>query len=397
MSAFDKIIGYELIKEELKQIADCLKHTDKYRRMGVSIPRGLLLEGRPGVGKTLMATCLVEESGCRAFICRKDTSDGSFIKHIREIFEQAEENAPSVVVLDDMDKFADADRHNSYAEEYVTVQSCIDRIKGKDVFVIATVNDTNRVTESLIRHGRFDIALRIELSYLLGITNIHPAQTGFSTIPSDIAIETAWSDCSFDFTMAIAEPIRKRIQHRLDQRFGMVDDRIVSYSRIRLPQFHTLDTIGELAADSGVSFVDVDIENPKLIESVYNDICNLKFQREQCCLIPKSTLELARIYAYTFCGSKSENDFSAVKDFVFRDDIYKELVRNDDLPIGEINSLSCNCSIGDKKAKDIKLLNGYGVGERMISAYRKLHNQWYAADCLARVNMLLLIKCYSRE
>ena len=163
MSAFDKIIGYELIKEELKQIADCLKHTDKYRKMGVSIPRGLLLEGRPGVGKTLMATCLVEESGRRAFICRKDTSDGSFIKQIRETFEQAEENAPSIVVLDDMDKFADADRHNSYAEEYVTVQSCIDRIKGKDVFVIATVNDTNRVTESLIRHGRFDIALRIEL------------------------------------------------------------------------------------------------------------------------------------------------------------------------------------------------------------------------------------------
>ena len=106
MSAVDKIIGYELIKEELKQIADCLKLTDKYRRMGVSIPRGLLLEGKPGVGKTLMTTCLVEGSGRIAFICRKDSSDGSFIKHIREIFEQAEENALSVVVLDDMDKFA---------------------------------------------------------------------------------------------------------------------------------------------------------------------------------------------------------------------------------------------------------------------------------------------------
>ena len=182
------------------------------------------------------------------------------------------------------------------------------------------------------------------VSYLLGISNIHPAQTGFSTIPSDIAIETAWSDCSFDFTMTIAEPIRKQIQHRLDQRFGMIDDRIVSYSRIRLPQFRTLETIGELAAASGVSFADVDIENPKLIESVNNDICHSKFQREQCCSIPKSTLELARIYAYTCCGSKSENDFSAVKDFVFRDDIYKELIRDDDLLIGEINSLSGNCS-----------------------------------------------------
>ena len=235
------------------------------------------------------------------------------------------------------------------------------------------------------------------VSFLLGISNIHPAQTGYSTIPSDIAIETAWSDCSFDFTMAIAKPIRKRIQHRLDQRFGMVDDRIVSYSRIRLPQFHTLETIGELAAASGVSFADVDIENQKLIKSVYNDICHLRFQREQYCSIPKSTLELARIYAYTCCSSESENDFSAVKDFVFRDDIYKELVRNDDLPIGEINGLSYNCSMGCKKAKDIKILIGYGVGERMISAYRKLHNQWYAAECLARVNMMLLIKYYSTD
>ena len=235
------------------------------------------------------------------------------------------------------------------------------------------------------------------ISYLLGISNIHPAQTGYSTTTSDIAIETAWSDCSFDFTMAIAEPIRKQIHHRLDQRFGMVDDRMVSYSRIRLPQFHTLETIGELAAESGVSFADVDIDNPKLIESVYNDICNLKFPRKQCCSLPESTLELARIYAYACCGSEPKNDYSAVKDFVFRDDIYKELVNDADLPIGEINGLSYNCSMGCKKAKDIKILIGYGVGERMISAYRKLHNQWYAAECLARVNMLLLIKYYSTD
>ena len=87
----------------------------------------------------------------------------------------------------------------------------------------------------------------------------------------------------------------------------------------------------------------------------------------------------------------------SVKDFVFRDDIYKELVNDADLPIGEINGLSYNCSMGCKKAKDIKILIGYGVGERMISAYRKLHNQWYAAECLARVNMMLLIKYYSTD
>lgn len=162
MSAFDKIIGYALIKEELKQIADCLKNTVKYRRMGVSIPNGLLIDGKPGVGKTLMTMCLVEESGRKAFICRKDTHDGDFVEHIRETFEEAEENAPSIVVLDDMDKFAEVEGRNRYAEEYVTVQSCIDMVKGKDVFVIATANDTMRVPESLIRHGRFDVSLEID-------------------------------------------------------------------------------------------------------------------------------------------------------------------------------------------------------------------------------------------
>ena len=88
MSAFDKIIGYELIKQELRQLADCLKNTNKYRTRGVSIPRGLLLEGDPGVGKTSMTMCLVAESGRRAFICRKDTHDGDFVEHIREVFEE---------------------------------------------------------------------------------------------------------------------------------------------------------------------------------------------------------------------------------------------------------------------------------------------------------------------
>ena len=135
---------------------------DSYRRMGLFIPRGLLFKGAPGVGKTLMTMCLVEESGRKAFICRKDAADGDFMEHIRDMFEAAEENVPSIVVLDDMDKFADAEGRNRYAEEYVTVQSCIDRVKGKDIFVIATANDIARVPESLIRHGRFDISLEIE-------------------------------------------------------------------------------------------------------------------------------------------------------------------------------------------------------------------------------------------
>ena len=74
MKAMDKIIGYSSIKRELRQISDTLKNREAYDKLGVSSPRGLLLYGEPGVGKSLMAAAIIEESGRPAYICRKDNS-----------------------------------------------------------------------------------------------------------------------------------------------------------------------------------------------------------------------------------------------------------------------------------------------------------------------------------
>ena len=162
MNAMDKIIGYASIKSELKQIGDTLKNEEIYKKLGVSAPRGLLLHGDPGVGKSLMATAVIEESGRKAFTCRKDKPNGDFVKHIKDVFDQAAENAPSIVYLDDMDKFTNGDERHPDAEEYVTVQSCIDEVKGKDVFVLATVNNIRNLPNSLYRAGRFDRTIEVE-------------------------------------------------------------------------------------------------------------------------------------------------------------------------------------------------------------------------------------------
>ena len=162
MKAIDKIIGYSNIKCELKQIADTLKNRDVYEKLGVYSPRGLLLYGEPGVGKSLMASAIIEESGRTAFTCRKDKPNGDFVKHIKETFDKAAENAPSIVYLDDMDKFANGDERHPDAEEYVTVQSCIDEVKHKEVFVLATVNNINNLPKSLYRAGRFDRTIEVE-------------------------------------------------------------------------------------------------------------------------------------------------------------------------------------------------------------------------------------------
>lgn len=162
MSKFDMIIGYAAVKKELRQIADTLKNREAYEKLGVSAPRGLLLHGEPGVGKSLMASAIIEESGRKAFVCRKDQPNGDFVKVIKATFDKAIQNAPSIVYLDDMDKFANGDEHHPDAEEYVTVQSCIDAAKGKEVFVLATVNNMRCLPSSLRRAGRFDRVMRIE-------------------------------------------------------------------------------------------------------------------------------------------------------------------------------------------------------------------------------------------
>ncbi len=156
MNAFDKVIGYEAIKNELLQICDMIHNRDIYTKLGVKLPQGILLSGEPGLGKTLMAKCFIEESGLQAFTVRRNKSGDDFVGEITEVFRKAAEQAPAVIFLDDMDKFANEDDWHRDAPEYVAVQAGIDEVKGSDVFVIATVNEAHKLPDSLTRAGRFD-------------------------------------------------------------------------------------------------------------------------------------------------------------------------------------------------------------------------------------------------
>ncbi len=162
MDNFEAIIGYDSIKTELKRIADVLNNAEKYAKLGVTQPNGLLLYGEPGVGKTTMAKCLLSSLDRKVFVCRKTKSDGDFVDEISKTFERAKVEAPSVVFLDDFDKFANDDSNHRDAEEYVAVQSNIDNVKGTRVFVIATANDIGKLPRSLLRAGRFDKSIEIK-------------------------------------------------------------------------------------------------------------------------------------------------------------------------------------------------------------------------------------------
>ena len=159
---FEEIVGYDDIKKELRIISDMLNNGDVYKKLGASINEGLILSGKPGTGKTTMANCLVRSTGRSVYVCRKKSTDGEFVKTINGVFQSAKENMPSNVLLDDLDKFSDKDE-DCDAEEFVAVQSCMDEIKGMDIFVIATVNNIRKIPGSLQRAGRLGKRIQVRL------------------------------------------------------------------------------------------------------------------------------------------------------------------------------------------------------------------------------------------
>ena len=161
MKEFEKIIGYDGIKKVLYQYADVLKNIEKYSKLGVVPPNGILLCGDPGLGKTLMAKCFIETTGLKSFIIRKEKSNGDFVNHIKKTYDEAKKEGNTIVFLDDMDKFSNEDEKHCNTEEYVTIQSCIDECKGCGVFTIATVNNQYILPDSLLRHGRFDEIIKL--------------------------------------------------------------------------------------------------------------------------------------------------------------------------------------------------------------------------------------------
>ena len=156
MSSFDMVIGYDAIKEELIQICDRVHNRQSYEKIGAKFPHGMLLYGEPDLGKTLLVNCFITETGLPAYTVRLNKENDDFIGNITDTFKEPKEHAPSIVFLDDMDKFANEDDEHINTPEYVAVQSGIDEVRESEVFVIATANAPQKFPDSLTRTGRFD-------------------------------------------------------------------------------------------------------------------------------------------------------------------------------------------------------------------------------------------------
>jgi cell division protease FtsH len=171
---FDDVAGIDEAEAELVEIVDFLKAPDKYTRLGGSAPKGVLLIGAPGTGKTLLARAVAGEAGVPFF----SMSASEFVEmivgvgaaRVRDLFRQARESAPAIIFIDEIDAIGRARGQISlggHSEQEQTLQQILTEMDGfsgrEGVIVLAATNAPDVLDRALLRPGRFDRRVVVNL------------------------------------------------------------------------------------------------------------------------------------------------------------------------------------------------------------------------------------------
>ena len=185
---FEHVAGLEEAKEEVEEIVDFLKNPNKYTRLGGKIPRGAMLIGPPGTGKTLLAKAVAGEAKVPFFSLSGSDFVEMFVgvgaSRVRDLFKQAKEKAPSIIFIDEIDAIGRARGKNSITgsndERENTLNQLLSEMDGFGtnigVIVLAATNRADVLDKALVRPGRFDRQIYIDLPDLAerkAIFNVH--------------------------------------------------------------------------------------------------------------------------------------------------------------------------------------------------------------------------------
>lgn len=164
---FDNVAGVDEEKEELEEIVEFLKTPKKFTDMGARIPKGVLLVGQPGTGKTLLAKAVAGEAGVPFFSISGSEFVEMFVgvgaSRVRDLFDQAKKNAPSIIFIDEIDAVGrqrGAGLGGGHDEREQTLNQLLVEMDGfgtnEGVIVLAATNRPDVLDKALLRPGRFD-------------------------------------------------------------------------------------------------------------------------------------------------------------------------------------------------------------------------------------------------
>ena len=197
-ATFADVAGADEEKHELEEIVDFLKNPRKYAEIGARIPKGVLLMGPPGTGKTLLARAVAGEAGCPFFSISGSDFVEMFVgvgaSRVRDLFEQAKKNAPSIIFIDEIDAVG---RHRGtgigggHDEREQTLNQLLVEMDGKDnVIVIAATNRRDILDPALMRPGRFDRQIVVGYPDVKGREAILKVHTKSKNVGPDVDLGT---------------------------------------------------------------------------------------------------------------------------------------------------------------------------------------------------------------
>ncbi len=199
--SFDDVAGIDEAKAELAEVVEFLKFPERFMALGARIPKGVLLVGQPGTGKTLMARAVAGEAGVPFF----HISGSEFVEmfvgvgaaRVRDLFEQAKRNAPCIVFVDEIDavgRHRGAGLGGGHDEREQTLNQILVEMDGfetnTNIIVLAATNRPDILDPALLRPGRFDRRVTIDLPDVRGRQAILKVHSAGKPLAPEIVLDT---------------------------------------------------------------------------------------------------------------------------------------------------------------------------------------------------------------
>lgn len=197
---FDDVAGEDEAKENLSEIVDFLHHPDKYAKIGAKMPKGVLLVGPPGTGKTMLAKAVAGEAGVPFFPIAGSEFVEMFVgmgaSKVRDLFQQTKQKAPCIIFIDEIDAIGQKRTGNAMgnSEREQTLNQLLTEMDGfnadDNVVILAATNRPESLDPALLRPGRFDRRVPVELPDLAGREAILKAHAKKVALGDDVDFHT---------------------------------------------------------------------------------------------------------------------------------------------------------------------------------------------------------------